>query len=175
MSYLTSVSSWCDQTHNVSKSIFVQGKPIKRSNFPPATLAFMVPQWNGHSQNVVYTVDSTVNFEWSPTFDISSFVILDQCSYLGRSSLPPFEMIYHTSLILYIFYILLEKAELLWFHRCSRSKVISCDFSSFFVLSRSDFLKLWMFSTFPHSLASNQVVLILNYQLLYVLSQTWTC
>ena len=39
-------------------------------------------------------------------------------------------------------YILLEKAELLWFHRCSRSKVISCDFSSFFVLCRSDFLKL---------------------------------
>ena len=99
----------------------------------------MVPQWN---ENVVYTVDSTVNFEWSPTFDISSFVILDQCSYLGRSSLPPFEMIYHTPLILYIFYILLEKS---WIIVISSLLPLQSDFLWFLIIFRAQ--QKWFLET----------------------------
>ena len=51
--------------------------------------------------------------------------------------------IYYITIVSSLIYIeKLKKAELLWFHRCSRSKVISCDFSSFFVLRKSDFLKI---------------------------------
>jgi len=83
---------------------------------------------------------STVNFEWSPTFDISSFVILGQCSYLGRSSLPPFEMIYHTHLI-YLLYI----AGKSWIIVISSLLPLQSDFLWFLIIFRAQ--QKWFLET----------------------------